>query len=138
MSDKCGAIGALIVGGRVVGQVKCDLPVGHDEHAIVRIGHEIPGDFRTPGDWATSIDRHYPPSPHAMTMTWNPEEDVDMDLFDLDEHFDVEIPVEPEPGECGKRHAWIGGGEWHKATCSLPAGHRGPHVDATEPYAGQW
>lgn len=108
MSDKCGAIGALIVGGRVVGQVKCDLEAGHELetpvwHASVSV------EMRHLGASYPAPVRFIPGTPHAMTMTWNPEESVDMDLFDPAEHFDVDVPIPSEL--CG-----VGG-------CVFLAGH---------------
>lgn len=72
----CGAIGALIVGGRVVGQLRCDKDASHTEHAknfeaIVgyKSGHGM----------------------HRMVLEWEPEEAPDLDLFDPDESFDVVV-----------------------------------------------
>lgn len=75
----CGAVGALMVAGRVVGQIKCELDAGHDtvyplcsvEHCQV---HEV--------------------TPHAMTLTWTPEAEPDLDLFDPAESFDVDVPFD--------------------------------------------
>jgi hypothetical protein len=61
--EPCEKIGALMVGGRVVGQVKCDLETEHETH--------------------------------SMTLTWSDEREVDLDLFDVAESFDVEIPDAP-------------------------------------------
>lgn len=119
MTEKCGAIGALTVGGRVVGRIECDLPAGHDE---ARPTNDVFG-----GGWCE-------PTPHAVTLTWTPESEPDLDLFDADEHFDVEVP---EPGECGEvkpGYALPAGAP----RCTLPSGHDGPHVNALRPYAGQW
>lgn len=59
----CGAVGALTVGGRVVGRISCELEAGHDADQ------------------------------HAVTLTWAPEADPDLDLFDPDEHFDVVVEI---------------------------------------------
>jgi hypothetical protein len=80
---KCGAFGALIVGGRVVGAVKCDLEAGHDEPTMIP----------TFGGGLTQPYDAEPGTPHAMTLTWTPESDPDLDLFDVDEHFDVDVPL---------------------------------------------
>lgn len=85
--SECGAIGALIVGGKVVGSIHCDLPKGHDE------------ELRFVEGWAVE-----PVTDHAMTLRWKPEEDPDLDLFDANEQFDldVELVVPPLPPElCG-------------------------------------
>lgn len=70
----CGAVGALTVGGRVVGQVRCELDAGHDVAQLV-------GMFGREQIAAT---------PHSMTLTWTPEADPDLDLFDPDERFDAD------------------------------------------------
>lgn len=62
----CGAIGALMVGGRVVGQLRCERILGHAE---------------------------FPNDPHGVTLEWSPEKEVDLDLFDPDERFDVDVPA---------------------------------------------
>lgn len=68
----CGAIGALMVGGRVVGQIRCELEAGHDTEAAI-FGDE----------W----------TPHEARLTWTPEAAPDLDLFDPDEVFDVDVEV---------------------------------------------
>lgn len=104
-NPECGAIGALIVGGRVVGSIHCDLEKGHDEEQRVRLGEHIPGGYRHPGDWADNVTRIYPATDHAMTLRWRPEEDPDLDLFDAAEKFDLNVElVEPTaipPELCG-------------------------------------
>lgn len=70
----CGAVGALMVGGRVVGQVRCDLDAGHDQHTVEFMGQPA---LNTP-------------TPHSMTLTWEPEAEPDLDLFDPDEVFDAD------------------------------------------------
>lgn len=74
----CGAVGALMVGGRVVGQIKCELNAGHNETnphcSVASCGvHEV--------------------TPHSMTLTWTPEAEPDLDLFDPAEKMDVEVPL---------------------------------------------
>tara|TARA_B100000700_G_scaffold313331_1_gene398195 strand:+ start:894 stop:1334 length:441 start_codon:yes stop_codon:yes gene_type:complete len=92
----CGAIGALTVGGRVVGQVKCDLEAGHDEDQLVNLGEHIPGGYREPRHEWIGTRRVYPATPHAMTLTWTPEAEPDLDLFDPDEEMDVAVPFDVE------------------------------------------
>lgn len=87
----CGAIGALTVGGRVVGQLRCEREIGHDELAIV---HEA--------------------TPHGVTLEWAPEAEPDLDLFDPDERFDVEVEI-PVVGPCAVEG------------CVLESGHGGLH-----------
>lgn len=71
----CGAIGALTVGGKVVGQLRCKLVAGHDD-VVCACGCGV---------------RLSPV--HAFTLTWAPEaEPPDLDLFDPDERFDVDVP----------------------------------------------
>lgn len=82
----CGAIGALIVGGRVVGQIRCEREIGHDELAIV---HET--------------------TPHGVTLEWTPEHEPDLDLFDPAERFDVEVEI-PVGGECRVESCLLEGG----------------------------
>jgi hypothetical protein len=89
----CGAIGALIVGGRVVGQLRCDRELGHDEDALVGLGERIPGGYRPPRDEWIGTRRAYPATPHGATLEWTPEADPDLDLFDPDESFDVDVEL---------------------------------------------
>lgn len=35
----------------------------------------------------------YPATPHGATLTWTPEADPDLDLFDPDESFDVDVEL---------------------------------------------
>lgn len=87
MTEKCGAIGALTVGGRVVGQLKCELEAGHDQPRYSARQPSGAG-LITPYE----VD---PPEPHAVTLTWTPETEPDLDLFDPAESFDVEVPEPP-------------------------------------------
>lgn len=91
----CGAIGALTVGGRVVGQLRCELSAGHD-----RAGWE---NMR----WVDG-------TPHAVRLEWAPEAEPDLDLFDPDERFDVEVEI-PVVGPCAVEG------------CVLESGHGGLH-----------
>lgn len=79
----CNAIGALTVGGRVVGAVRCGLDARHVTKAdasdmVGRIRDGVPLDA----------------TPHRAVLEWNIEAEPDLDLFDPAEHFDVEIPAE--------------------------------------------
>lgn len=67
----CGAVGALMVAGRVVGQIRCELNIGHNS------------DYLTPDEWM----------PHTITLEWTPEDSPDLDLFDPAEHFDLDVPL---------------------------------------------
>lgn len=78
----CGAVGALMVGGRVVGQVRCELAAGHDSPTVL------------PLPWRPT-PAIMPGTPHRMTLTWTPEAEPDLDLFDPDEKFDAEVPFGP-------------------------------------------
>lgn len=97
MTEKCGAIGALTVGGRVVGQIKCDKHAGHDE--------------------TEHAETCEPCRRHAVTLTWTPETEPDLDLFDPAERFDIEVPESSEPerrgdlarcAECGAEVVSVG------------------------------
>lgn len=93
----CGHIGALMVGGRVVGQLRCDLDAGHAEGPVPRLITE-------PGVWPAVYQLNI--TPHAVTLTWNDEGEIpELDLFDPRETFDVDVPVEEAPpvpaGLCG-------------------------------------
>lgn len=96
----CGAVGALMVGGRVVGQVKCELDAGHDEPTR-RLVHDYSGGVylcrRCEASRLAAV--HFdceplPAAPHAMTLTWTPEAEPDLDLFDPAESFDVDVPLD--------------------------------------------
>lgn len=100
---RCDAIGALIVGGRVVGQLRCDREVGHGE----------PQDKSIP--WARRVG-----AAHGMTLEWTPEADPDLDLFDPAERFDVEVEI-PIGGDC------------RVESCLLEGGHEGLHDDVFGP-----
>lgn len=63
----CGAVGALMVGGRVVGQLRCEKDLGHSAQGF--------------------------PTHHSVALSWAPEAEADLDLFDPDEHFDVDVPI---------------------------------------------
>jgi len=80
----CGAVGALMVGGRVVGQLRCGLEAGHAEGIFPRATSE-------PG----AIPRVYQfaATPHRVVLEWTPETDPDLDLFDPAESFDVDVPL---------------------------------------------
>lgn len=89
----CGAVGALMVGGKVVGQLRCERELGHDEDALVGLGEHIPGGYRPPRDEWIGTARVYPATPHAVTLEWTPEREPDLDLFDPDERFDVNVEL---------------------------------------------
>lgn len=95
----CGAIGALIVGGRVVGQLRCELEAGHVEAAA---------SFDRLDGYSTG--KHL----HAVRLEWAPEAEPDLDLFDPDERFDVEVEI-PVVGPCAVEG------------CVLESGHGGLH-----------
>lgn len=69
----CGAIGALVVGGRVVGQLRCELEASHVD---------------------ADIDL-----PHTALLEWTDEREPDLDLFDPAERFDVAVEI-PRGGAC--------------------------------------
>ena len=83
---ECGAIGALVVGGRVVGQLRCTREIGHDEDQLVGLG-----EHREPRHEWIGTRRVYPATPHEARLTWTPEAEPDLDLFDPDESFDVDV-----------------------------------------------
>jgi len=85
------AAGALMVGGRVVGQLRCDREAGHDEDQLVGLGEHIPGGYREPRHEWIGTKRVYPATPHEARLTWTPEAEPDLDLFDPDEVFDVVV-----------------------------------------------
>lgn len=90
----CGAVGALLVGGRVVGQVKCDREAGHDVGPFPKLIQRMEWPSAANG-WRSVPGRFMlEQTPHRMILEWQPEAEVDLDLFDPDEHFDVEIPIE--------------------------------------------
>lgn len=88
----CNAIGALMVGGRVVGQIRCEREAGHAEGIFPRVMSE-------PGAIPTVYQ--FEPTPHAMTLTWTPEAEPDLDLFDPGEVMDVDVPFgNPDARPC--------------------------------------
>lgn len=148
MAGKCGAVGALMVGGRVVGQVVCELDAGHETETI-------PGRCSCGCYGATR-----PATPHRMILEWAPEQGgPDLDVLDPDESFDTDVPFDAPPAatkcryesghdgphdvdldelgehdECGAPHP----SPSRVAYCTQPAGHFGLHVDAGRPMVGQW
>lgn len=89
----CGAVGALVVGGRVVGQLRCDREAGHDEDQLAGLGEHIPGGYREPRHEWIGTRRVYPATPHEARLTWTPEAEPDLDLFDPGEAFDVDVEL---------------------------------------------
>lgn len=77
----CGAVGALMVGGRVVGQIRCELEAGHDEPTEISLA------------WRPSRPLVMAGTPHEARLTWTPEAEPDLDLFDPDERFDVDVEL---------------------------------------------
>lgn len=88
----CGAVGALIVGGRVVGQLRCDLDEGHDNPLLrpASFVDIIAGRVQNGGTVMVA-----PGVPHSMTMTWAPEAEPDLDALDPDESFDTVVDFGP-------------------------------------------
>jgi hypothetical protein len=72
-----------MVGGKVVGQLRCDRPIEHTHEGIERDGK---------GGWR----RYSEPTPHRVILEWAPEAEVDLDLFDPAERFDAEVPMPAE------------------------------------------
>lgn len=69
--EQCPAVGALVVGGRQVGWLRCSL----------ELGHEQPRQFGIP---------------HRQVFEWTDDEAIDWpEAYDPDETFDVDIPFEP-------------------------------------------
>lgn len=119
----CGSIGALMVGGRVVGQLKCELDAGHDgDQWLDPWNASRP---LSPAEYAWH-NRNHPgealerlePTPHRVVLEWADTEPVDLDLFDPAEHFDVDVPIPEAPPrlECVQWPACIRG-----------RNHDGPH-----------
>lgn len=95
---KCNAIGALMVGGRVVGQIRCGLDAGHD--APIYIWHpSVPVKLRHIGEGYPAPLSHFV-TPHRAVLEWTPESDPDLDLFDPAERFDADVPIiENDPAD---------------------------------------
>lgn len=80
---RCGAIGAMKIAGREVGAFVCELDLGHG---------------------VSGVD-------HEAVLSWSDatiEQLPDADLFDPDEHFDVEVPA-PKPA---RQHDAECEGDW--------------------------
>lgn len=92
MTDNpCPAVGALIVDGREVAQMRCDLEAGHG----VSVGVLDRPESLKLATARLAAGRPMAARPHAFTFTWTDETAVeipDAALFDPDERFDVEIP----------------------------------------------
>lgn len=84
----CGAIGALMVGGRVVGELRCEKDAGHADGVFPRI---VDRGYLDGG--IAPVVYQFAPTPHSMTLTWAPEGEPDLDLFDPDESFDVVVDL---------------------------------------------
>lgn len=92
----CGAVGALIVGGRVVGQLRCGLEAGHDVESwrdplFGHVNAEQYAAINREGN-ARALE-HVEPTPHRAVLEWTPEAEPDLDLFDPDERFDVDVEL---------------------------------------------
>lgn len=85
----CGAIGALMVGGRVVGQLRCELDAGHE----ISVGRLDNVDSLKLARERIAAGQPFAATPHRVTLTWTPERDPDLDLFDPDESFDVDVEL---------------------------------------------
>jgi hypothetical protein len=101
----CGAVGALMVGGRVVGQLRCEREAGHE------------GSTEVPLAWRLDRPVVMPGTPHRAVLEWAPEADPDLDLFDPDERFDVDVTLGAAGPLC------------EVETCVRHAGHEGLHDD---------
>jgi len=80
----CGVVGALVVGGRVVGQIRCEMSEGHRRECE-----------RCRWDDGFGVGEpigHDHPEAHRVALTWTPEAEPDLDLFDPSEPFDVDVP----------------------------------------------
>lgn len=86
----CDAVGALYAGGRVVAEIRCDREAGHADGTFPRI-------VSAPGAIPTVYQ--FEATPHSMTLTWAPEAEPDLELFDPDERFDAVVPFDVE-GPC--------------------------------------
>ena len=104
----CGAVGALMVGGKVVGQLRCE--ADHER--------ECPACRWGAGFGAAPVDEHVGHETHRVTLEW-PDEGAppDLDLFDPDERFDVDVTLGAAGPLC------------EVETCVRHAGHEGLHDD---------
>lgn len=89
---RCGVVGDLTVGGRVVGQIRCELDAGHETWQLGEAG----GYAWVPSDAPL----------HRATLEWSTETIVDFDLLDPGETFDV--PVELPTREPRSWHDYSG------------------------------
>jgi hypothetical protein len=119
---QCLSTAQVMPGGAII---RCELEAGHDQPTFEGIGHDGPI-YR---DDATL---------HRFTLVWgNPEGvEIDPDLYDPDEHFDLEVDIDPEVarhadpldeamsfplGLCALRHLITA------ERCVYLAGHYGRH-----------
>ena len=78
---QCPSTAQVMPGGAII---RCELEAGHDVPTFEGVGHDGPI-YR---DDAT---------PHSFTLTWdNPDGvEIDPDLYDPDEVFDLEVDIDP-------------------------------------------
>jgi len=100
MTDKCEAIGFLMVGGKRVGLLRCGETAGHDGPVAVIKGDTLP-ELRVPMAYALEgnevILREEPGSPHRAILTWEDADVVGEDwpeAYDPEEGFDTEVGLE--------------------------------------------
>lgn len=109
---QCPSTAQLIPGGAIV---RCERELGHDR--VQRIDAVKP----------TDPTIYSMPTPHACTLTWdNPAGiEVDPELYDPAETFDLEVGIEPA---VVLRRELIESGVCMVDGCAYLVGHRGPHT----------
>jgi len=90
---RCPSTATVEPGGALV---RCTLDAGHDVDELVGLGEHIPGGGRAHGEWV-GTKRVFYGTLHEYVLTWgNPEGvDIDADIYDPDETFDLEVDIDP-------------------------------------------
>lgn len=89
---RCPAVGALTKGGVELAAFRCTRDAGHASGPFPRVIDR--GSFNPPRPSVVLME----PTPHRYELEWC-DDDIELmpshELFDPDERFDVDVPIEP-------------------------------------------